>query len=359
MRRSSPISIYRQRAVHFYIICICLIAYGGSPRVAEAQTDIYGPIVTRASQPRPVTSWYVTTTDISVLSTLGCNDAKQLLPGPNLIILDFGYPWSQNGQQGVRILPGGSSTKWRTITEVENGVKAYLEGFKAANCNPSGATTRLVISVNNYDSPSEAGDYVNTQHGNAWIEMIRRIYDYVSNDTYLASKIFIRGGIDIELDWNSAADTIAWVDAYKAKAVYQGTTLSLYNFGTCEDCPNISTCPSTAMRDDWTMYKVWYVSQGSSVSYAWPEIYHRSGVNATQWYCLSLYAHQNYSTKLNILGMLTQWEACHDNNTNNNGCHSLDTDNTPEQGWTQLMDILNANSSTAITVNSASDIEWQ
>jgi hypothetical protein len=328
------------------------------PQVAVAQSNVYGPIVVRAPQPRPVTSWYVTTTDTTVLSALGCNDAKQLLPGTNLIILDFGYPWSQSGQQGVRILPGGDSSKWRTIAEVESGVRAYLDGFKTANCNPSGATTRLVIAVNNYDAP-DPGDYVNAQHGDAWIEMIRRLSDYIRNDTYLASKIFIRGGMDIELDWNSAADTQAWVNAYKAKATYMGITLSLYNFGTCEDCPNTSACSPTAMRNDWTMQKVWYVSQGSGISFPCPEIYNRSGVNATQWYCLSLYAQQNQSGKLNILGMLTQWEACHNNGTNNNDCRSLNTDNTPEQGWTQLMDSLNGNANTAITVNSASDIEWQ
>jgi hypothetical protein len=98
---------------------------------------------------------------------------------------------------------------------------------------------------------------------------------------------------------------------------------------------------------------VWQVN-GPSYAIAFPEIYLRSGVNADQWYRMSLYAAQQKGAKLAFGGLLTQWQACQDKGS----CGGL-TDNTPQQGWEQLQAALNADSRTAMTLPLPSDITWQ
>lgn len=53
-----------------------------------------------------------------------------------------------------------------------------------------------------------------------------------------------------------------------------------------------------------------------------------------------------------IAGVMTQYQACLDQG----GCSG--TNNTPEQGWTQLRDLLSSDSQTAQTLLNPQTLRW-
>lgn len=107
--------------------------------------------------------------------------------------------------------------------------------------------------------------------------------------------------------------------------------------------------PYGGCNNGWSQYALWYVSWGSADAYPFPEIYATSGANATEWYQESLYSVNNQSNgKLGFLGTLTQYAAC------NCGGGT----NTPAQGFDQLQNDINGNSSTAYGMSYSSDITW-
>jgi hypothetical protein len=132
----------------------------------------------------------------------------------------------------------------------------------------------------------------------------------------------------------------------------QATSRPFINFGTCDGCPTTGN-PTQPPNNGWTVEDVWQVN-GPAYVIPFPEIYLRNGVNADQWYRMSLYGALNKGSKLNFGGLLTQWQACQDRGT----CGGL-TDNTPQQGWEQLQSALNADPRTAMPLPPPSDITWQ
>jgi hypothetical protein len=159
-------------------------------------------------------------------------------------------------------------------------------------------------------------------------------------------RLAVFGGNDIEMSWNTPALTKAWVEGYAL-----ATSRPFINFGTCDGCPTTGN-PTQQPNNGWTVEDVWQVN-GPAYVIPFPEIYLRNGVNADQWYRMSLYGALNKGGKLNFGGLLTQWQACQDRGT----CNA--TDNTPQQGWQQLQSALNADPRTAMPLLPPSDITWQ
>jgi hypothetical protein len=85
-----------------------------------------------------------------------------------------------------------------------------------------------------------------------------------------------------------------------------------------------------------------------------PEIYRTDGVNAEQWYLMSVYSYTNHSgTKIQFVGPMSQYQACQQRG----GCSTID--NTPEQAWWQLYNLLNNDWRTAgETLPYLTDIKW-
>jgi hypothetical protein len=72
------------------------------------------------------------------------------------------------------------------------------------------------------------------------------------------------------------------------------------------------------------------VSTGAPLTRAIPEIYYdaSTNINAKQWQQISIYCYVHYGYRVNFWGEMTQYNNC-------GGCH-----NTPQEGWTQLQDML-------------------
>jgi hypothetical protein len=144
------------------------------------------------------------------------------------------------------------------------------------------------------------------------------------------------GASDIELSLNTPAATIDWLNGYDSAAKYP-----MYNFGALEGCPWLAhpTYNCVWANKDQVLFVVW----GSPPVQPIPEIYLTSGVNAEQWYLMSVYSVQRYHEKIQFVGPLTQQGACQQ--FPESECIPLG--NTPEQAWWQLYNLLNNNASTS------------
>ncbi len=300
------------------------------------------PVVMNNFPPPATISRYITSTEYSLLYNLGCNRSQAISSGQNAtIILDFGQPAYQNGQYGTLLFDAAHS--FRSTDQIKNGTFGFLGGFYTCRGTTPVSLT-LAVGTSNY------GNGVTREHGVAWAQMVNNINTWVTSPPSYADKIAaVWAGIDAEPSWNSPAVTRAWVDGYAATSTGQ----SLYaNFGSCDGCP-FSGCPACVPNNNWSRDDIWYVSWGATPAFPLPEIYLTNGVNADQWYRMSLYAYTNHGYRMNFVGSLTQWNACQEVG----GCAG--TDNRPEAGYLQLYNAVNADSRTAQTIRWSTDISWQ
>lgn len=272
--------------------------------------------------PNATTTRYMSTTNYDVLYNLGCAQTYET----GAVILDFGQPWFNGAEYGTIIF--GSIT-FRSVSDIESAVQGFLTGYYT--CGGTGFI-RLGVGTSNYRG---ATGYA---HGQAWAQIVNRLNDWVSSPPSWADRIGVRGANDIELDWNSVANSRAWVDGYTS--AYQGESY-FYNYGDAAGCPPYGSCDN-----GWRQEDVWYVSWGAPPAYPVPEIYNNA--TAQEWYRISLYGYTNHGQAVQILGTLTQWAAA-----------GYCCTNTPEQGWQQMMNALNGDSRTRQDIPYSTDITWQ
>ncbi len=271
--------------------------------------------------PPATTTRYMSTTDYDALYNLGCSQTDE----SGAIILDFGQPWFNGSSYGTIIF--GSIT-FRSIDDIENAVRGFLSGYYL--CGGSGAM-RLAVGTSNYRGSTGYG------HGQAWAQMVNRLNDFIVSPPDWSDREAARGASDIELDWNSVANSRAWVDGYASAYV---AASYLYNYGDAAGCPPYGSC-----NNGWRQEDVWYVSWGSPPAVPVPEIY--TFGTAREWYRISLYGYTNHGGAVQILGTLTQWAAA-----------GFCCTNPPDVGWQQLMDLLNGDSRTVQTIPYSTDITW-
>lgn len=83
-----------------------------------------------------------------------------------------------------------------------------------------------------------------------------------------------------------------------------------------------------------------------------PEIYLENGIHAQQWYLMSLHSYNTLGRPIKFFGALTQYQACLQR-----GCTT--TDNSPQEGWTQLHNLVNYDSRVNVGLYYSSDMKWQ
>lgn len=163
--------------------------------------------------------------------------------------------------------------------------------------------------------------------------MVNRVATWLSGySASCRSKVIVAGATNIELNFGSPTKTINWVEGYTSLA-----TRNLYNFGSCENCPR-STCPNCIPDNGWTLEDIWSVSWGISRVFPVPQIYANDGVNADQWYRMSLYAYSRDGQPMVFAGTLTQRQACIDQNQPSVDCDGKNQG--PDTGWKQLNDTI-------------------
>lgn len=306
------------------------------------------------SAPPNTTSWYMNTSNPSGLPTdaynmgctLGTHDKNTSGTQDNVVVLLFGQP-GYSGGYGTYVWGsrGGGPYQFLSTSLIANTMEQFGKGYYICTGSDTSSQLYLAAGVNNY------GSYVTNAHGSAWATMTTTISPWITNNNY-ASQVKIRAAADIEPDFGSATNAIAWVNGYNAN---YGSGLWLYNVGAASGCPITGTpTASSPCNNYWTVDNVWYVSWGATPFYVIPEIYNTVGANAEQWYRISLYSALYKGGKISFPGTLTQYQACQQMG----GCSGVD--NTPPQGWTQLFNSVGSDSRTVLSsIRWSTDIMWR
>lgn len=325
-----------------------------------APGKIYLPLAmmspdTGTAAPPPVsTSMYMLSKDPQLIFNEGCRLGKRdlSLPGKqdSVVVLAFGYPQrNANGVYGAHGF-GYPARSW-TNDEIAAAVENF--GYAYWSCVDGDFESHLRISIGTNNYQGDTNPAVNAGHGKAWANMVSAVNDWFNNPASCPRKcdgqVDAVGANDIELSWNTPAATIDWLNGYASVTKYP-----LYNFGAAEGCPWLA---KPGYKCLWgNLEQVWFVVWGSAPVQPLPEIYLTSGVNAEQWYLLSVYSYQNHGEKIQFVGPMTEVQACQQEGT---GCRALEIDNKPNDAWWQLYNLLNGDWRTAgEKLPYLTDIKW-
>lgn len=333
----------------------------------SATQRLFLPLILRTYQPTPLYATSIYVQNEYALYDLGCalGQRDRNLPGAqdSLVVLNFGQGWFDDGTALSRPGAGLFSPYWHfvPINTIETAVKSYIQGYWVCSAEDQVSQVIVAVGTNNYGGYGTYSPYPDTRrqaayaHGKAWAQMVVRLWQWVQASGY-ASQVSVAGAIDIEwglpaTGWNTPYVTYGWVQGFND---YDQGQVVYYNFGACAGCPTTAN-PSWvyASANPWTQFDIWYVSWGAAPAWPLPEIYLSNGVNARQWWAVSLYAALYQGGRMDFAGVMTQSQACQQR-----GCST--DDNPPEVGWKQLFDALNADTRTAQPVlRWITDIRWQ
>jgi len=296
------------------------------------------------------------TVDTTKTYNLGCEwgTKDRNTPGTQyrLMILAYGRPMYKDGQYGASAFTGFVST-----SQIAAAVQALGKGYWY--CTGDDTSSQLIIAVgtSNYSKSNDGSDLpyasVTYGHGQAWARMVNSINDWFEAKGYIR-QVRAVGASDMELGWNSPTVTKNWVNGYVSEARYE-----LYNFGDAAGCPDTEPnsdrviCRPNNLYQ-WYQADVYYISWAALLAFPAPQIYRTDGKQARQWWSISLYGYKygEYGP-MEFVASLTQYQACQQSQR---GCPG--TDNTPEQGWTQLWNALNRDYRTISDVPYSTDIRW-
>lgn len=342
----------------------------------ESEYQVFLPLVSKITHPSYYsTTWYVTvdlfdfTNGKRNIYYKGVQAANLTAPAgrqDQLVILHFGRPRTDGIQVGTRAYMDTSGDLTST-GDIYVYTQDFINGFivGAISKNDYDSKLELGIGTSNlnwdyYASGDCKGYFCSTDdaynHGKAWAEMIGRINSWVIAQGY-ANRVSVAGASDIELAWNSARVTHAWVDGFDD---YDQGKYIFYNFGTCEGCDiginlSVPPDPNKDLTGDWTHAKVHYSAWGVDPVWPIPEIYLNNGWNANQWANISMVGVNLGYYPMYFFSALTQYQACQ--SVDDPYCET--TDNTPVEGWTQLMKAINTRPQTSQNyIPYMTDIDW-
>ena len=338
-------------------VLIWLPDMGRSPAAPAQQTvqrkKSYLPAVSNqnisSAPPVVSTSLYMLSKDLAKLTAEGCAMGRRDLglagKQDSIVVLAFGYP--QKSASGVYGTHGyGYPAKPWTIAEITAAVENF--GYAYWNCTDADFDSHLRIAIGTNNYKGDVNVAVNADHGKAWANMVAAVNDWFINSCPQGcnGQVDAVGASDIELSWNTAAATTDWLNGYASVTKYP-----LYNFGAIEGCPWLAKPSYTCL---WgSKEQVWYVVWGSPPVQPLPEIYLTSGVNAEQWYLMSVYSYEKHGEKMQFVGPMTETQACEQEG----GCPGID--NPPAAAWWQLYNLLNGDwRTTGEALPYSTDIKW-
>jgi hypothetical protein len=281
--------------------------------------------------------------DQTTLYNLGCAQGLSSTNNTNIVVvLDFGQPAFDGTNYGANLLTKFSPPyDFVTVGTVLFVSEGFVYGFY--NCSPSNAHLTLALGLNN-----TGGNQVNYNHGVAWAQLVNSLNNWITSPPSYGTKVTAKGGMDIEAAYNTAANTLSWVDGYSS--AYTAGTSYYYDFGSCDSCP-YTQCPTCQPLNHWTLEDIWSVAYGKPPAQPLPDIY--NSAHADQWYRMSLYGYNNHGYPMTFLGAMTEYVACQQRDN----CAGID--NIPSAGYLQLYSALNADPHTAQPLSWSTDICWQ
>ncbi len=283
-------------------------------------TFLYLPVVQENLPPAATTSYYLKTIDGGTLAVMGCQvgvlHSETQGPQDSGVILDFGTPTFLDGVYGATLFGFGPVT----MDQIAVAVEYYAWGYYVCLGEDFQSHLWIGVGTNNY-----IGGSVTYNHAREWALMVNEINAWLVDNGY-SGQVTAAGASDFELGWNTPEKTHSWLNGYDS-----ANDWPLYNYGDAAGCPPAGQC-GTASFPSWTPEDVWFQSWGAPPAFPWPLIYANSGVNATQWYLMSVYSYETHGGPMGFLGAITQEQACLQRPSPI--CSLLD--NTPEEGWSQL-----------------------
>ncbi len=336
--------MYQKNILKYYVIGFLVFSFFIIvPKVDAAQV-----------KPPTSTTWYVNISENEKGSTLnnwmyykgydqGKGDLSSSSTQPSTVILDFGQPWVSGGLQGTTGFAG--SYVFLSTAEIYDAARYFTSGYYYGSNNGS-KIIRLAIGTNNQNS---AGT-VTYAHGQAWAQLINDLNAWVKG-TVANGKVFMYGANDIEPSYSTSNAAYNWVNGYTSKWIAPSYLL---NYGAADGCKLSGTISSPgSCNNNWTQEHVYYMSWGALPAYPLPEIYTTTGSQSKQWQQLSLYSYLAHGSRMDVVGSLSQSQACNQRG----GC--VGTNNNPDNAWTQLWNALNGDSRTAQNMSFSSDISWR
>jgi hypothetical protein len=345
-KRMKPAGWFLHQLKHALLLFLVALLLGGAPGAA-AQTitppenPVFLPVVIQRGHtslvPLPTDSYYfyMKTDPLAKARALGCQlgERDKALPGKqeSLVILAFGITKYQDGQYGASGMARGG---FSTVDQIAEAVQQFGLGYW--DCTDTDFDSRLTVAVgtNNYNHPGEYFQNLSVtfEHGRAWAQMVNKIHLWFQNvcPNRCNGQVSVMGANDIELAWSSPDDAYNWVKGYDS-----ASNFPLINFGAAEGCPN--ACGGGGFY--WTKDKVMRVTSEGSI-YVLPQIYRPDGHNAKQWHELSKYSVTRFGRPIDFAGALSNYGACQQY-PNDKLCKEHVIDNTPEQAWTQLNNLVN------------------
>jgi hypothetical protein len=303
-------------------------------------------IVHAAPPPPPSTlSRYIQGTD---LWAMGCNQGRASdAAGLNdaVVILDFGKASFRDGNYGAILFGAG----FRTTDQIALAAESYLQGFWDCTQVGSPSFVELAIGTTNCTIPPACGgSATGFEHGQAWALMVQDVNAWIVASGFGAQEL-ASGASDLEVSWDTPARTRDWADGYSSVA-----TSLYYNFGDAAGCPQSGQGPEArACNNGWNQDDVWYVSAGASAAVPLPEIYREDGAMARQWQQINLFSYLSRGGRMWFPAALSQWQACRDQ-----GAECRTVNNTAEQSWAQLYDVLEADPRTAPDPSNPYEFRW-
>jgi hypothetical protein len=313
-----------------------------SPLSSETN-KIYLPLVSNPPPPAPPASprasdsIYITSINSATLYNEGCKlgsrDLNLVGKQDSIVILHFGFPRMVNGQYGANLYYPGSLSH-ATVDQVAAAVENFGYGYWYCVGADFDSHLRIGIGTSNYSGNTNS--LVTYGHGQAWARMVNQVNDWFVNVCARScdGQVDAVGASDIELDWAPYETTLDWLVGYDS-----ANGSPLYNFGAIPGCPYLAS-PGANCGGGYTKEQVWMVTYGLSPVWPLPEIYRTDGVNAQQWYLMSVYSYTAHGVKMQFIGPMSQYQAC----LQRGGCNSIN--NTPQQAWTQLYTLLNEDART-------------
>lgn len=283
------------------------------------------PSTAFAAQVKPTTDWsfYITTSDINTIKTLGCNqghfDAGFSSPINSLVVLDFGV---QNSTGTGMTMVFGHGTL--TNSQVENLTYWFSEEYY--RCTETDTTSQLYLGEGANDSNPAYSDSTYNTLGKDWAQVVQAVQ---SLDASYVSQVHVWGANDLEA-WHYSTGQVtsdqgtAWVNGYSSifPAAY-------VNYGDAIGCPTSYTSgKGAACSYGYYQYDYWYYSWGAPPARVTPEIYTTSPNNSGQWTNISLYA-THYQNGMAFEG---PWD---ENDLNSSTL-------TASQAWTDFSNALSA-----------------
>jgi hypothetical protein len=326
----------------------------------EKKYKTYLPLVLRTEfQSGPeiyTTSYYMKTVDPNASYNLGCTlgarDAN--LPGyqDNIVVLDYGRSIYDNinGQMayGTRLFITATRA---SLDQIAVSAEKFGEGYYICTGEDTLSRVKVAIGTNNYEYEGCSNCSHDYNHGAAFAKMVNAVNDWFLQKGYTV-QASAAGANDLELSWNTYERTKSWLDGYDSTNQYE-----MYNFGAIPGCPYFASpnAQCGSYPNLWSKEQVWYVIYGSRPVYPVPEIYAKNGVNAQQWYLMSVYSYTAHGLAIEFPGVMTQWQSCL--GSNDPECAYLA--NTPLQGWTQLQTLLSGDPRVYYWIHWVTDIKYQ